>query len=276
MKSFAVPIFVPATRPDRFLKAAHSGADAVIIDLEDAVSQANKAEARCNLAHASALPVPVVVRINGEGTEWHQADLDAVRIHGIARICVPKAEATDTLDRIAAQLGPDTGIIALIESAAGLENAQALGLHQAVRQLAFGPADFFLDMDMPPSREMTGHVLCRLATASRAAGKGRPLDGPCFATGNPQDLQRECRDALRSGAGGKLCIHPSQPAKVLECFAPGPDEIAWARRVVEAEGDGGARIVDGQMVDAPVLARAEAILKRIPPAQPREMEGAAR
>ena len=260
---FVAPLFVPASRPDRFIKAAMSGADAVIIDLEDAVPPALKAEARSNLAAALSLAVPAMVRINADSTEWHEADLETIVSLGIRLVCVPKVESTGLLDRLASKLGPGVDVVAQIETARGLENAASIAAHRSVRQLAFGPADFFLDMGMPVSRDMSGHVLRSLAIASRAAGISKPLDGPCFAVADPAALAAESADAVAWGAGGKLCIHPTQTAKVLECFLPGPDEIAWARRVVAADRDGSARIVDGRMIDAPVTARARSVLARI-------------
>lgn len=263
MQPLIAPLFVPASRPERFAKAAMSGADAVIIDLEDAVPAALKDEARANLAAASALSVPTVIRINAQGTEWHEPDVDALVKLGIRLVCVPNVETTELLDRLASKLGSRAELVAQIETARGAENAASIAGHESVRQLAFGPADFFLDMNMPVSRGMTAHVLHGLAITSRAAGKALPLDGPCFKVGDPATLLEECAQAIAAGAGGKLCIHPTQPAKVLECFLPTPDEVAWARRVAAADRDGGAQIVDGRMIDAPLVARALAILARL-------------
>jgi citrate lyase subunit beta/citryl-CoA lyase len=109
---------------------------------------------------------------------------------------------------------------------------------------------------------LSQHVLCRLAIASRAAGKPAPLDGPSFAIHDREALALDCGRALAAGAGGKLCIHPSQTLAVLEQFMPSAAEVAWAERVVAADVGGAAQIVEGQMIDAPVVARAHAILKR--------------
>lgn len=263
MRHLIAPLFVPATRPDRFEKAARSGADAIIIDLEDAVPPAHKEEARSHVAAGRELAVPVVVRVNPEGTPWYEQDVQALADARIGLVCLPKAEDLSALDRLISILGPSIGVMALIETARGVEKAAVIAGHPAVRQLAFGPADFFLELGIPVSREMTGHVLRRLAIASRAAGIAAPLDGPCFGVGHLMELQDECSSALASGAGGKLCIHPSQPAHVQECFAPRPEEVEWARRVIAADRDGGAQIVGGKMIDAPVVARARAILERL-------------
>ena len=262
LPAVTAPLFVPASRRDLFAKAATSGADAFIVDLEDAVPANLKDEARANLGTIFGFAVPAFVRINAEGTPWHQADLDALSALGIRRICVPKVEDADVLGRIASRFVSSVTLIAQIETAAGLEGAQAIARHPQVSQLAFGPADFFLDMGMPDSAEMTQHVLCRLAIASRAAGIAAPLDGPAFAIGDAAVLATECRTAVACGAGGKLCIHPAQPGAVLEHFLPNASEVEWARRIVSDGGDGGARAVQGQMIDAPLIARAQLVLQR--------------
>lgn len=258
----AAPLFVPANRPERFAKAAASGADAVIVDLEDAVPAALKDEARANLGAAAGPAVPAFVRVNAEDTPWHAADLEALRALGLMHICVPKVEDAALLDRIAARFPYPVMLLAQVETAAGLERAGEIARHPDVLQLAFGLADFFLDMGMAASAEMTRHALCRLAVASRAAGIPAPLDGPAFGIGDAAALAAECGAATACGAGGKLCIHPSQPAAVLGHFLPGTSEVEWAQRVVAAAGDGGARAVDGQMIDAPVVARARLVLQR--------------
>jgi len=262
MNAVIAPLFVPATRPDRFDKAAQSGADAIIIDLEDAVPAPSKAEARDKLRFARGLQIPVFVRCNAQGTPWHDADLDALASLGLKRICAPKVESAHAIDVMATRLGEDIEVLAQIETALGVERANDIAAHRLVRQLAFGPADFFLDLAVAPSDVLTQHVLCRLAIASRAAAKAAPLDGPSFAVHDREALELACVQALAGGAGGKLCIHPSQTATVRDQFKPSDAEIAWAQRIVAADAEGAAQIVEGQMIDAPVVARARAILER--------------
>jgi citrate lyase subunit beta/citryl-CoA lyase len=262
MQAFIAPLFVPAHRPDRFEKAANSGADAIVVDLEDAVPPNSKDQARENLRFTRGLTIPVYVRCNGEGTPWRDADLGVMAELGIKRVCAPKVESAQSIDIMASQLGHDIEVLAQIETARGVERAGDIAAHRLVGQLAFGPADFFLDLGAAPSDVLTQHVLCRLAIASRAAGKAPPLDGPSFAIDNREALELACRQALAAGAGGKLCIHPSQIAVVLEQVMPSPAEVAWAERVVAADLDGAAQVVDGRMIDAPVVERARAILRR--------------
>jgi len=262
MQTFIAPLFVPASRPDRFEKAGKSGADAIIIDLEDAVPPKLKTQARQNLRFARGLESPVYIRFNAAGTPWHEADLGAIAELGFKRVCAPKVESASAIALMAKRLGNDIDVLAQIETARGVEGAGDVAAHPLVSQLAFGPADFFLDLGVPPSDVLNRHVLCRLAIASRASGIAAPLDGPSFAVNDREALALECGDALACGAGGKLCIHPAQVAAVLERFKPSAAEVAWAERIVSADLEGAAQIVDGRMIDAPVVARARGILAR--------------
>lgn len=255
-------LFVPADRPERFEKADRSGADAVIIDLEDAVAPAAKDMARSNLHHALRLKKPTFVRVNAADSRWHNSDLDAARSLGLRLICLPKAEGTAALDSIVVTLGPDVEILALIETALGLEMAAALAAHHRVARLAFGPADFALDLGVAASEPLKAHAMMRLAVASRAAGKPLPLDGPSFEVADTSKLVTECKQALAHGAGGKLCIHPGQTSHVISAFQPSEEQLGWAQRVVDAAQDGAASVVDGKMIDAPIIAQAHALLLR--------------
>jgi citrate lyase subunit beta/citryl-CoA lyase len=263
-------LFVPADRPERFEKADRSGADAVIIDLEDAVAPAAKDGARSNLHHALTLRNPTYVRVNSQDSCWYTADLAAVRAIGLRRICLPKAESVATLDAMVHILGEDIEIMALIETARGLEAAAALAAYSHVARLAFGPADFALDLGVAASEPLKAHAMMRLAVASRAVGKPLPLDGPSFEVTDTAKLAYECQQALNHGAGGKLCIHPAQTSHVIAAFQPSDEQLHWARRVVDAAQDGAARLVDGKMIDAPIIAQARVLLAR---GRPQSSEG---
>jgi citrate lyase subunit beta/citryl-CoA lyase len=261
-RPLVAPLFVPATRPERFAKAAVSGADAIIIDLEDAVPAAQKDAARANLAGMPDFSVEAFVRVNAIGTAWFEADLDALASIGCQTICLPKAETPDLIDQIVTRLGPDVDILAQIETARGLRDCGPIICHPNVLQLAFGPADFYLDMRMSASARMTNHALCALAVASRAAGKASPLDGPAFAINDQDVLARECGSAAAAGCGGKLCIHPSQIEVVKRSFLPKQSELDWAHWIIAADQGGAAQMVDGQMIDAPIVERARWLLDR--------------
>lgn len=255
------PLFVPATRSDRFRKAAASGADAIIVDLEDAVAPADKIRARDGLSQLAGLDARAYVRINGNDTPWFDDDLLALRAHGVKLVCVPKAASTSVLDAVCSVLGSDIQILAQIETAEGLLKATGVAGHACVGQLAFGPADFYMDMGCAPSPQLGAHALNTMAVASRAHGIALPLDGPCFSVGSDSPISIECLDAKANGAGGKLCIHPSQVAAVWQAFLPTQDEIAWAHRVADADKGGAAQMVDGKMIDRPIVARAHKLLR---------------
>lgn len=249
------PLFVPANRPERFAKAAASGADAVILDLEDAVATDAKDAARAAL-DVGFTKLPVIVRINAHGTPWHDADVRAVAALKPAAVILPKAEEPAQVGSVIAALA-GVPVIALVESARGLANARALAEAGVVR-LAFGSVDFCADLGCEHLREVLLPARSELVLASRLAGIAAPIDG---VTVQLDDLTISHADAAHSralGMTGKLCIHPKQIAEVKRAFAPTSAEIDWAQRVL-ASGDG-AVSVDGAMVDEPVRLRARAIL----------------
>lgn len=262
-------LFVPATRPERYAKALASGADAVIIDLEDAVAPADKAAARQMLAQAwPDLPAAqrgrVLVRLNASGTAWHGDDLALLGTLGVAGVVLPKAESTADLARVAAAMGAACALLPLIESVAGLDAVDALARSPGVARLAFGNLDFQADAGMacgPDEPELTA-VRLALVLSSRRAALAAPVDGVTAATQDATQLQCDALRSRRGGFGGKLCIHPSQVAGVNAAFTPSPAEMDWARRVLaafEAAG-GGVFSLDGRMVDAPVLRQAQRTL----------------
>ena len=265
-------LFVPATRPERYAKALASGADAVILDLEDAVAPAGKAAARQMLAQAwPGLPAAqrgrVLVRLNASGTAWHGDDLallGMLGVAGVAGVVLPKAESTADLARVAAAMGPACALLPLIESVAGLDAIDALARSPGVARLAFGNLDFQADAGMacgPDEPELTA-VRLALVLSSRRAALAAPVDGVTAATQDATQLQCDALRSRRGGFAGKLCIHPSQVAGVNAAFTPSPAEMDWARRVLaafEAAG-GGVFSLDGRMVDAPVLRLAQRTL----------------
>lgn len=249
------PLFVPANRPERFAKAAASGADAVILDLEDAVARDDKEAARAALA-ADFTELPVLVRINGRGTPWHDADLAAVAAFPAAAVILPKAEDAATCAAVAAATGRP--VVALIESALGLAHARTIAAADGVARLAFGSVDFCADLGCEHRREVLLPVRSELVLASRLAGIAAPLDGVTVQLDDPSASHDDAAHARALGMTGKLCIHPRQIAAVRRAFAPTQAEVDWAQRVL-ASGDGAAS-VDGAMVDEPVRIRARAIL----------------
>jgi citrate lyase subunit beta/citryl-CoA lyase len=261
MKRLHSLLFVPASRPERYAKALGAGADAVIVDLEDAVAPADKDDARAALAAWLDPAHPVLVRINAADTQWFAADLELLARPGISGVVVPKAEhAGDVLTASCA--GGGLPVLPLVESALGFGQRLALAHADHVERLIFGHIDFQADLDMRCSEDELLPFRVALVLASRLAGIAAPIDGVTTAIDDADLLQADALRARRLGFGGKLCIHPRQVAAVNRCFAPSEDEIAWARRVTAADAaSGGAAVaVDGKMVDRPVVLRAQAIL----------------
>lgn len=259
------PLFVPGDRPERFAKAAASGADAVILDLEDAVAPAHKDQARAAL---SGLPssVPVIIRINAVGTLWHDADLLALRGLAIAAVMLPKAEDVAAVAAVADALAGQTPIIALIESARGLSEARRIAAIPRVVRLGFGSVDFCADLGMEHLREALLPARVELVLASRLAGIAAPIDGVTTRIDDTALVREDASHARALGMSGKLCIHPRQVGEIRRAFAPTEDEMDWARRVL-ATGDG-AVAVDGSMVDEPIRLRARKILAYISAMEP--------
>lgn len=256
---FIAPLFVPGHRPERFEKAAASGADAIIIDLEDAVPTDAKSIARSSL-RVDFTDLPVLIRINGEGTPWHWDDLGAALRLPIAGIIVPKSEMGRGLERIGSSALHNMPVVALIETARGLADARAIASLADVSRLAFGSIDFCADLGCAHTRDALLAARSELVLASRLASKPGPVDGVTTSLDDANLLESDARYAFELGCGGKLCIHPKQIPHVMKGFRPSADEIAWAERVL-ASGDG-AIAVDGAMVDEPVRIRARSIIRR--------------
>ncbi|MCO4856073.1 CoA ester lyase [Herbaspirillum sp. WGmk3] len=260
-------LFVPANRPERYVKALESGADAVIVDLEDAVALPQKEEARATLARwlRGNGPQPRLwVRINAADTVWHGDDLLTFSALSMAGIVLPKAEEAKTLSAIARRQGPGRGLIALIESAAGLAAMREIAAVPGVQRLAFGSIDAQVDLGMQcgPEEEELMHFRMEMVMASRLAGIAPPIDGVTTDFNDDAFLARMVQRARRMGFGAKLCIHPKQVEGVRRGFMPGEQELAWAEEVMAAvrASDGGAISLKGKMIDKPVILQAEKFL----------------
>ncbi|NUU01872.1 HpcH/HpaI aldolase/citrate lyase family protein [Herbaspirillum robiniae] len=260
-------LFVPANRPDRYAKALDSGADAVIVDLEDAVALPLKEQARATLAQwiRDNGPQPRLwVRVNAADTVWHADDVAAFAALPLAGIVLPKAEDPKAVGAIAARLPQGSGVIALIETATGLADMRQIARVPGVARLAFGSIDAQVDLGMQcgPEEEELLHLRVEMVLASRLAGIAPPVDGVTTAFDDEAFLAKMVLRARRLGFGAKLCIHPKQVAGVKQGFMPTPAELAWAREVMTAvrASDGGAISLNGKMVDRPVIMQAEKFL----------------
>jgi citrate lyase subunit beta/citryl-CoA lyase len=276
-------LFAPGNHARRVEKALSLDADAVILDLEDAVAIAEKPAAREAVAAALARPRQglLYVRVNAVDTEFCHGDLMGVIRPGLDGIILPKVEspaALTTIDWLLVQLERErdlpTGaidLIPIIETARGLQHIDTiLAAETRVRRIAFGAGDFTLDVNMAWSRGETeiAHARAVIATASRASGIEAPLDTVWVDLTDPEGLEASARMALAYGFQGKMCIHPDQIAVVNNVFTPSAGEVAFAERVVaafaEAEGTGSAAIqIDGKFIDYPIVYRAQRVLQKV-------------
>jgi citrate lyase subunit beta/citryl-CoA lyase len=259
-------LFVPADRPERLSKALATPADAVIVDFEDAVAVSQKEKARELLADALngiEDTSRLLVRINPCASSWHEEDLAFVAGRRFGGIVLPKAEDVADIEQIAS--AASIPVIALIESARGLDMVAAISRARGVARLAFGHLDFQLDTGIECSadeRELDS-VRLAISLASRCAALPAPIDGVTTAMDDEAKLTADALRSRRFGFRGKLCIHPRQVAAVNRAFSPDDAQVAWALSVVEAarESNGAAFALHGQMVDAPVIQRAQALLE---------------
>jgi citrate lyase subunit beta/citryl-CoA lyase len=269
MKLPVTYLFVPGNRPERFDKALASGADAVILDLEDAVAPDDKDRARANVrtwidAHRDAVD-RVVVRINDRAARWFDADLALLREGGLRFAMLPKTETTEEITAVRAALPEGGYVVPLIETARGVENLHAIAAGEGVLRLAFGSLDYAVDLDLSGDERGLAYPSARIALASRCAGINAPIAGVTTDIDDDARLLADLAFARAFGFGAKLCIHPKQVAAIHKALVPTAAEIDWAKRILAAaEGAAGAVQVDGKMVDRPVVLKAWAILDRVP------------
>lgn len=263
-------LFVPGNRPERFVKAVQSGADAVVIDLEDSVPAAQKAQAREALQKAwpdlVSLGRPLVVRVNALDQSVGQEDLRSLLgLTGLAAVMVPKADSAAALQQVRQWL-PSVAILPLIESAAGHAALAQLAQVPGVARLVLGHIDFMADtgLQCSPGEPELAPLRFDIAMVTRLHGLAPAVDGVTTAIADEPALREDTRRTVRFAFGAKLCIHPAQVAVVHEVLAPTASELDWARRVVDADRhSGGAAVqVDGRMVDLPVVLQARRLLAR--------------
>jgi citrate lyase beta subunit len=252
-------LFAPGSDERKLRSALGSAADAVVADLEDAVAPAQKDAARELVAALR----PPVVRVNGADTTWFADDLALVGELGPSAIVLPKA----TPDAVAV-LGPDgPPVIAIVETAMGVRLAYETASAPRVAALLLGAVDLGAELGLEPRPDGLEILYARsqVVVGSAAAGIRPPFDIVHVDVRDEQGLEEESRLARSLGFRGKACIHPAQLDVVHRVFAPTEEELAWARRVVDAyereTGEGrGVFALNGAMVDLPVVERARRIL----------------
>ena len=273
-------LFVPGSRPDLFPKALASAADAISLDLEDAVAEADKASARAAVWEflgseaARASSKQWIVRCNAPESPHFEADVEALLGSGLDQLNIPKlhgeAHARETLARLSAierrrGLTPTFSVLANIETPGALiEAAGIAAADPRICGLQLGLADLFEELGI--ARDDSANVHAVLFKLRLAAGRaGLPvIDGAFPHISDLAGFEAEARMARRLGFAGKSCVHPSQIAAANAVFAPSLQELSWARRVVAAAaGQAGVFMLDGRMIDRPFIKRAEQLLAAV-------------
>jgi citrate lyase subunit beta/citryl-CoA lyase len=252
-------LFVPGDAETRLDKAYASDADEVVLDLEDAVDPSRKETARGAVRTFLRSGKRAWVRVNASTSEWFEDDLAAVLgSPGLRGLLVPKAQEPGAFAALRTQVGPDRGLVALVETAVGIHRVDEIA-SSGVDRLAFGALDLAADLGCATDGEVLLPFRSSLVLASRVAGIAAPIDGVTPEV-DEESVAGDAGKARRLGFTGKLCIHPRQVAPARLAFAPSDAELEWAHRVVAASAAGAVTLVDGAMVDAPVVARARALL----------------
>jgi citrate lyase subunit beta/citryl-CoA lyase len=264
--SFRSLLFVPGTRPELLAKVPRWAPDAVVVDFEDAVAEADKDDARRALADAdlSVAGATILVRVNPPGTPWHDLDVAACMRNGVCGVILPKAEDPDGVRRLRDRLGegrPEMSLLLGIESAVGIARAREL-LAAGVTGGYFGAEDFLADMG--GRHTATGlevlYARSEVALAGRLAGLA-VIDQAVVAVEDDAAFTADAEQGRDLGYAGKICVHPRQVALAHATFTPGEAEVAAARRVLAAAASGVA-VVDGRMVDAVHTRLARQVIER--------------
>jgi citrate lyase subunit beta/citryl-CoA lyase len=265
-------LFVPGNRPERFSKAVEANPDAIILDLEDAVHPDSKAAARAAIwawqESTPSVSCERYIRLNSVGsTLFHQDQAWLYDMRYPERcngIFLPKVECPGALGRVVEQLlmwQPELKIIAIIETAKGLQQVESIAAIPGVARLAFGSLDFSLDINCSQIPEAFLFARHRIVLASRTADLPSPIDGVTPAIGDLAVVAKDALYARSLGFGAKLCIHPSQLVTVQRAFLPDSRQLAWADRVMRAVATGSHAVqVDGEMVDLPLIEHARRLL----------------
>ena len=274
-------LFVPGGRPELFAKALAGPADALSFDLEDSVPAEAKTRARDDVAAFVAAPAMrraaklAIVRVNAPGSAWFEGDLRAVMVPGLALLNVPKLESAEAVRAVAAAMEriestggheEPVGLLVNVETPRGLEQAAAMAAaHPRVAGLQLGLADLFEPHGIDRGDTAAVHAAMFAVKMAAAAAGVFAVDAAFAAIDDADGYRAEARMSRRLGFIGKSCIHPRQVTLANEVFAPSPEEVAHARRVVAAAAEAaraghGAFSLDGRMVDLPFVKRAEALL----------------
>lgn len=253
-------LFLPASKPRAIVKARESAADLVILDLEDAVKLEEKTEARHAAVEAvsSSWPMPVAIRINGIGTDWHSLDIDAIAQAECDFAVLPRATSGHLLREVRQALSKP--VLAMVETAAGVLAATEIAREAAA--LIAGTNDLRNDLRLPldATRDPISTSLQLIVLAARAHGIPA-FDGVFNRLNDPDGFIAECVQGRSLGFDGKSLIHPDQIEPCNRVFGPSPEELDRARRLVDAFSGGAERFED-QMIERMHLEAARRVLDR--------------
>ena len=254
-------LFVPGDVPERFPKARASGADVVILDLEDAVAPDCKSAARDAVAGWLGAHPDTVVRINAFGSPWYDDDVALVADRGCA-VMPAKVDDPAQLRDLGARLHGGAALIPLIETAAAVLAAPQICAVPGVVRTAFGHLDLALQLGVDPGdRDALLTARSAVVLAATAAGIAAPVDGVTMALKDAEVIGDDAAHAARLGFTGKLCVHPAQIAPAAAAFTPTDADVEWARGVIgSVSGAVGSHA--GELVDKPVIDRARHLLAR--------------
>jgi citrate lyase subunit beta/citryl-CoA lyase len=249
-------LLVNGAQPDRFAPAAHSRADIVVLDIEDAVAPKDKAAARDNVGKWLTAGNNDWVRVNGFGTRWWADDLDMLATTSVGGVMLAMVESVDHVIETAKRL-PDVPIVALVETARGLERITQIAATKGTFRLAFGIGDFRRDTGFGDNPATLAYARSRFTIAAKAAHLPSAIDGPTIGS-SALKLIEASAVSVEFGMTGKICLSPDQCPSVNEGLSPSQDEISWANEFfAEFQRDGG-EIRNGS--DLPRIARATKIL----------------
>lgn len=255
-------LFVPANRIERFEKALNTAANAVIIDLEDAVPVHLKVQAREELKQwlINHPEHQVMIRINSKQTEWFNDDIALAQIENVSAIVLPKTETADDISTL--QQVRNIAVYPLVETPLGFANIREIARAKNVQALMFGSIDFQLEMEMQGGYYELLSFRNEFVLASKLANIQPPVDGVTVDFKDEALVTLETQQAKNLGFAGKLCIHPAQVDIVNQVFQPSQAEIEWATQVLAAveQAQGQAVSLNGKMIDLPVISQAKKIL----------------
>ena len=261
-------LFVPGDRPERIIKAVQSAAQCVIIDLEDAVAPKDKEMARRHVHDflKSGMNAKILLRVNGADSPFHLDDLIVAQHPAVSGVVLPKAEA-ESCAALAQRL--QHPVWPLIETARGISELEEIVGLPNLGRLLLGTIDLSLDLGLneshPAGQSALDMARFQMVVHSRLARLSAPIDGVFTQLNNAAGLQAAAAHAAAAGMGGMMCIHPDQTSAVHQAFMPDAADVEWAQAVLDVStSEKSSFRFRGEMVDAPVLERAQRIVAAQP------------